>query len=148
MSVTFANVAVPIFFPQPLLALIALLPVVAVETLILRRARIRVREILIANVWSGIWGVPLAFVCVAILGSGFNMMLDKNSGDILNVLAVLLALIVPCCVLSIFLEGHYLRTRVNGISGKSFWSAITKAHCYSYLVLLAVYCVWLTIQIW
>ena len=147
MKAILANVAVPMFFPQPLLALIALLPIVGVETAILRRAgKVSVRDVFIANVFSAIWGVPLAFISVMVLGYSSGMALGDNT-RLLDIGLVMLVLIVPCLILSVYLEGWYLRPRVSGMSGRPFWFAVARAQCYSYLVLLVVYCLWITIQL-
>jgi hypothetical protein len=148
MTAILANVGVPLFFPQPLLALIALLPIVGVETVILRRAgSVRVRDVFIANVFSAIWGVPLAFISVLVLGYSTGAMLDTTYSTLLDVTLVMLTLVVPCWALSVYLEGWYLRPRVTGVSGRAFWLVVARAQCYSYLVLLVVYCLWVTIQL-
>jgi hypothetical protein len=147
MTTIVANVAVPLFFPQPLLALIALLPIVGVETMILRRAgEVRVRDVFIANLFSAIWGVPVAVVSAMVLYYSSGVGLDTSNPTLLGVGLVMLVLIVPCLVLSVWLEGWYLRPRVSGVTGRSFWFVVARAQCYSYLVLLVVYCLWLIIQ--
>ncbi len=143
-----ANVAVPLFFPQPLLALLALMPIIAIETLLLRRrTSVSWRDVSVANVCSTIVGIPLALVSVMVLGSMFEVFLDKNYSRLSDVLFVLLAVTVPCFALSVYLEGSYLRSRVIGLSGRSFWFTVTKAHCYSYLALLVIYCLWISAEI-
>jgi hypothetical protein len=58
-----ANVTVPILFPQPLLMLVALLPIVVVETLALRRRLgVDYRQVFAANLVSTLFGIPLAFL--------------------------------------------------------------------------------------
>jgi hypothetical protein len=139
-----ANVAVPLFFLQPVLALLALMPIIAIEAFLLhRQAIVTWRDVSLANVFSTIAGIPLAFVSVGVLGFVFQVFLDKNYARLPDVVLVLLAVTVPCFALSVCLEGWYLRSRVTGLSGPSFWFAVTKAHCYSYLVLLGVYCIWI-----
>jgi hypothetical protein len=148
MSPIFANVAVPFFFPQPFLALIALLPIVGVEALILRRAgKVRLRDVFIANVFSAILGLPLAFISVMVLAYSTGVALSTDSSTLLDVALVMLALLVPCWALSVYFEGWYLRPRVNGLDGRSFWLVVGRAQCYSYLVLLVIYCLWLRIQL-
>src|SRR5438552_157236 len=118
----FANVAVPLFFPQPVLALAALGPVIAIETFMLRRqTNVRLRDVSIANVLSTVVGIPLTFVCLVVLGSEFEVFLDKYLNSLSDVVLVLSAAIVPCFALSIWLEGCYLRSRVVGLSGRIFW---------------------------
>jgi hypothetical protein len=143
------NVAVPLFFPQPFLTLLALIPVIALETLLLRQqTSVSWRDVCVANLFSTILGIPLAVIFAIVLGSGFRVFLDKNYSRLSDVVLVLLTVIAPCFALSVYLEGHYLRSRVTGLSGRSFWLAVMKAHFYSYLTLLVIYCSWITIKIW
>jgi hypothetical protein len=144
----FANVAVPLFFPQPLLALLALLPIVGLETLLLKRqARVAIRDVLIANVFSAIWGIPLAMVSTMLLGVTGIAALDRYYTTLLDVTLVLSALILPCLLLSVLLEGWYLRDKLSGLGGRTFWLAVARANCHSYLLLLVIYCVWIRIQL-
>ena len=144
----FANVAVPLYFPQPLLTLAALLPVIAIEGLLLRRqTTVRWQDVSVANVLSTLLGVPLAFVCATILASVSGMVLDKNGGTFSHVLLVLLVVTIPCLGLSVFLEGCYLRSRVGEIAERPFWMAVAKVHIHSYLTLLVVYCAWISMEL-
>jgi len=148
MTTILANVGVPLFFPQPLLALVALLPIVGIEALILRRkGKVRLGDVFIANVFSAIWGVPLAFISVMLLGYSTGVALDRNYSTLSDVGLVMVALVVPCWALSVYLEGWYLRPRVSGLEGRSFWLVVARAQCYSYLVLLMVYCLWIMFQL-
>jgi len=91
-----ANSAVPIFFPHPLVALLALLPVVAVESVILRRLGLRVRQVFVANFFSAILGGFLAILCLAVLGETFNIFISKDGTPFWVVLVVVVAVAVPC----------------------------------------------------
>ncbi|MCB1245204.1 MAG: hypothetical protein AB7I98_23120 [Verrucomicrobiales bacterium] len=143
-----ANIAVPLFFPQPLLALAALIPVIVVETVLLRqRAGLSWRDVSLANAFSTLLGIPLAFVSLMVSGRVFEFMLSRDHTKLYDVIGVLCAVLIPCFVLSVLLEGYYLRSRAMGTSGRSFWLAITRAHCYSYLTLLAFYCSWIAFKI-
>jgi hypothetical protein len=152
MSVLLANVAVPILFPHPFVAVIALVPVVGLEALMLRkRVGVTLYQVFAANVLSALWGVPLAFACIFLLGAGLELFIDANDGSLLRVVLVFLAVVLPCFVLSVLLEGRYLRVRTNGearASDRAFWFAVIRAHCYSYLLLLGLDCLWIRMKLW
>jgi len=70
MTPFLANSAIPIFFPHPFVALLALIPVVGVENLILpRRLGLNVGQVFTANLVSTILGGVIAFVCIIFLGT-------------------------------------------------------------------------------
>jgi hypothetical protein len=143
-----ANVAVPLFFPQPLLALVVLIPIIAIEKLMLcQQTEVRWRDVSVANIFSTILGIPLGIGSVMLLGFGFNVVLDKDYSRLSDVILVLLAAIIPCFALSVYVEGSYLRPRAVGLSGRSFWFAIMRVHCFSYLALLLCYCLWISTKI-
>jgi len=162
MTLMFGNVAVPFLFPQPLLMLVALIPVVGVEMLTLRtRISVTFSQVFVANLMSTLVGLPLAFLSIL----GFNMLLTWHAGpwwtvgltshipiDDFNawwiLTSAMVAVLVPCFVLSVYLEGYYLRSRTSAPAGRPFWFAVVRAHCYSYLVLLALDCLWIAIKIW
>jgi len=152
MSLLLANVAVPIFFPHPLVAVGALIPVVGLEALMLRkRVSVKLYQVFAANLLSALWGVPLAFICIFLLGAGFELFIDANDGSLLRVLLVFLGVVLPCFVLSVLLEGRYLQTRTSGsgrASDRTFWFAVIRAHCYSYLLLLGLDCLWIRMKLW
>jgi hypothetical protein len=69
MPLMLANVAVPVLFPQPILMIAALLLVVPVETLLLRRGfSFRAKDVFTANVYSTLWGIPVAYLVLALFG--------------------------------------------------------------------------------
>ena len=82
-----ANVAVPMFFPHPLLAVLALLPIVGLETLMPRKPLgTTIKQVLSANLLSTLVGVPLAFAVLFVFGTGFQVWIDKNNPDLTTVL--------------------------------------------------------------
>jgi hypothetical protein len=151
MSLVLANVAVPIFFPHPFVAVLALLPVVGLETLMLRkRVGVTLYQVFTANLLSALWGVPLALVCVFVFGAGFGVFIDLLRNTLPGVALVFLVVVLPCFVLSVVLEGRYLRSRTNenGKAGdRAFWFAIIRAHCYSYLLLIVLDCLWIRMKL-
>ena len=101
MSLVLANVAVPMFFPHPFVAALALLPVVGLETLMLRkRVGATLYQVFTANLLSALWGVPLALVCVFVFGAGFGVFIDLLRNTLPGVALVFLVLVLPCFVLS------------------------------------------------
>jgi hypothetical protein len=139
-----ANVATPVFFPQPLLACLALVPIIVIETCTLRRsAPFRWRDVSVANVLSTILGIPVALITIAVLGQGI-VMVDRLYATLPAVVLFLVAVVAPCFALSVFLEGYYLRHRMREVGARTFWFAVLKAHYYSYLALVALYCVWIS----
>lgn len=156
----FGNVAVPFLFPQPLLMVVALIPVVGVETITLRsRLNVTYREVLVANILSTLLGIPLAYISIL----GFNTVLTWSAGpwwtmDMAHVTmddfnawwilgSAMLVVLAPCFLLSVYLEGHYLRSRSAARVGRPFWYSMLRAHCYSYLVLLFLECLWIAIRL-
>jgi hypothetical protein len=147
-SAILANVATPLLFPQPLLACLALVPIIIIETCLLRQAgSFRWRDVSVANILSTIVGVPVAFFCMVVLGFGFGIIVDQVYATLGAVVLFLAAVILPCFALSVYLEGSYLRRRARGLNGRAYWYAITRAHCYSYLGLLLIYCLWISRQL-
>jgi len=82
-----------------------------------------------------------------ILGERYDLMLTKDHTKLADVVGILFAALVPCFALSVFLEGNYLRRRVRDVNERSFWFAVMRAHCYSYLALLVLYCSWISFRI-
>ena len=162
MTPILANIAVPVLFPQPLLMFAALIPIVLVESLTLRRKfSIPYRRVFEANLVSTIAGIPIAFLWIGLCNKVINdntggwgtanlisraSLTDRNALWILSVF--MLGVIVSCFALSVLLEGHYLRARIGVVAGRPFWYGLIRAHCYSYLVLLGANCLWYAAKIW
>ena len=155
-----ANAAVPVLFPQPWLMALALVPVVWVELTILRpRIPVRVIDVLAANVVSTLCGLPVAFVATGVFGmvlggddpglgslgwSGKIVTDELNNWWILP--SAMMAVIVPCFILSILVEGWLLARRIKPQGRGALWRSVTRAHVFSYLVLLAVDCLWFALK--
>lgn len=134
-------------FPHPILAVLALLPVVGLETLLLRKPLgVTLGEVVSANVISTLVGVPVAFGLVFALGAGFQVWIDKNYADLATVLLLFSIVVIPCFVLSVYMEGKYFQKRAKAC--RLSWSAIVRAHVYSYLLLIALDVLWIRAKIW
>jgi len=160
MSPPLANIALPVIFPQPLLMLAMLLPIVGVEALTLRRKfAVPYGGVFEANLISTIIGIPISFLSISLYNSVIN---DATGGwgtidlisrasltdlDALWVLAALMVgVIAHCFVLSVLVEGHLLHERLGIVPNRSFWYGLIRAHCYSYLVLLAANFLWFIVK--
>jgi len=160
MSPPLANIALPVIFPQPLLMLAMLLPIVGVEALTLRRRfAVPYGGVFEANLISTIIGIPISFLWISLCnwlindstgGWGTIDLISRASLTDLDALWVLSALvvgvIVPCFALSVLVEGHLLQARLGIVSDRSFWYRLIRAHCYSYLVLLAANFLWFIVK--
>jgi hypothetical protein len=161
MQPILANAAIPVFFPQPLFMLVVLVPVCAIEAFVLRRSfPVSYGQVFNANLISTLCGIPIAYLSIII----FDILLMRDDRSWWSVgltsrvishdlhhwwilPSAMFAVLIPCFLLSIYLEGLYLRPRVTSISGKTLWFAVTKANCYSYLALLAIDCLWFKAKI-
>jgi hypothetical protein len=143
MTSMFANVAVPIFFPQPTAGLLMLVPVVVIETLSLRRPLgLQFGAVFVANLCSAILGWVL---CGVALTNYMSVSVSRGHIMVVDVLVMWARVLVPCFVLSVLLEGAYLRRRASGAPRRAFWFAITKAHFYSYLFLIGFQCLFVIV---
>ena len=161
MTSFLGNIAVPVVFPQPMLALAVLVPIVGIEGLELRRKfAIPYRQVFEANLFSTIVGIPVALLWIGIC----NWVINDNTGgwgttglisrasltdpDALWVLsALVIGVLLPCFILSVLVEGHYLRVQHGVVANRAFWYGLIRAHCYSYAVLLGANCLWFAIKI-
>lgn len=161
MTPTLANVAVPIFFPHPLFMLLALLPIAWVETSVLRRpVGATFRQVFEANVMSTLCGLPIAYASLVLFGAalsggdpyfravGFSSRIVSEVSHHGWFLPLAMeAVILPCFALSVILEGRRLKHHCPPANNRTFWKAILRAHCFSYLLLLAVDCLWFSHKI-
>ncbi len=161
MPLLLANVAVPVLFPQPLLMIATLLLVVPVETLLLRRScPCRTKDVLAANVYSTLWGIPVAYLVLALFGilhargeppwAGVGFMSRVASTDDHHWWILPLAMfvvLVPCYVLSVVLESRFLARILPAPERNTLTWAVARANFFSYLVLLGLDSVWFSYQI-
>jgi hypothetical protein len=161
MTPLFGNVAVPVLFPQPLLALAVLVPIVGIEGLELRRKfDVTYGRVLEANLLSTIIGIPIALLWIGLCnwvindntgGWGTTGLISRASLTDLDAMWVLSALVtgamVPCFALSVLIEGSYLRARLGIPADRPFWYGVIRAHCYSYAVLLGANLLWFAAKI-
>jgi hypothetical protein len=161
MTPFLGNIAVPVLFPPPLLAMAVLVPIVGVEGLELRRKlAVPYGRVFEANLLSTIIGIPIAVLWIGLC----NWIINSNTGgwgttdlisranltdlDALWVLSVLgVGAILPCFVLSVLVKGHYLRVRLGIVPDRPFWYGLIRAHCYSYAVLAGANCLWFVAKI-
>ncbi len=161
MTTLLGNIAIPVLFPQPLLALAVLVPIVGVEGFELRRKfAIPYVKVLEANILSTLIGIPIATLWIGLC----NWVINGNTGgwgtiglishasltdlDALWLLSVfMVGVMLLCCALSVFVEGRYLRMRLGIVSDRPFWHSLIRAHCYSYTVLLGANCLWFAAKI-
>jgi hypothetical protein len=104
--------------------------------------------VFLANLFSAILGGFLAILCLVALGETFNIFISKDGTPFWVVFLMIVAVVVPCFILSVFLEGAYLRDRAKESSDRAFWLSVTRAHCYSYLLLVGLDCLWISAKIW
>jgi hypothetical protein len=126
MTSMLGNAAIMWLFPHPIMGLLALVVVVVIEAPILqRRLGLAADHVFIANALSAILGWAL---CIVALDTSLSFYLPRGAmpADML-----LLMVVAPCFILSVLLEGAYLRRRAKGAERRAFWSAIIKAHFYS-----------------
>lgn len=156
-----ANVAVPMLFPQPWLMLLALVPVVGVEFAILRRRLpIRLGHVLAANLVSTLCGLPVAWCSLGV----FGMVLRQDdpewgrlgwSGHVAThalhnfwiLPAAMLSVVIPCFLLSVSIEGWILAWRLKVSGWTALWGPLVRAHVFSYLLLLALDCLWFWLKL-
>jgi hypothetical protein len=140
----FANAAIAPLFPHPIMGLLALVAVLVIETMILqRRLGVNADQVFIANALSAILGWLL---CTVALDTELSVSLSRG-GMPADVLLLMAAVVLPCFILSVLLEGAYLRRRAQGAERRAFWSAVIKANSYSYIALVVLDCLCITFGI-
>jgi hypothetical protein len=161
MHALLANVAIPLFFPHPVLMMLALLPVVAIETSVIRRrVSIRTGDIFLANVYSTLWGIPLAYITLGLFGfiaargeapwaaAGFSSRVASTGDHHWWILPLAtLVVIIPCFLLSVHLESRFLTRRSPDADPKSLFRMVVRANCFSYLALLGFDFLWFSLRI-
>jgi hypothetical protein len=161
----FANTGVPMLFVQLHLLVLALLPVIAVETWVLgRRLGLPFRRALNGATWANLAstfvGFPLAWLALLgvqlMAGGGEAQGLSTPAGRLYAVTlqapwlipyegdlywmipAASLVLLVPCLPASALLEGWLLRLGWADVRPSKVWRAAWLANGLSYTLLLAL----------
>lgn len=156
-----ANVAVPLLFPQPLLMALALLVVVPVETLLLRgTCRFSLKDVFAANVYSTLWGLPVAYLVLALFGVlhaqgeppwagvGFTSHVASTDDHHWWILPLaMFVVLVPCYVLSVVLESRFLGRLSSAPERSALTRSLARANLSSYLVLLGLDALWFSYQL-
>jgi hypothetical protein len=170
MTPLFANVGVPMLFPQLVLMLFALLPIVLIESAVVRKpleipTRRALGDVGLANLCSTILGVPCAW------GVMFGLHLLTTGGAALGmdtpakmlaavtlqaawlvpyegqrfwmIPAAATVLLIPCFFASVFIEHWVLVRRWSDLERRAVLSAVLRANVWSYLFLLAAGILWL-----
>ncbi len=133
-----ANTGVPVLFQTVTGLLLALIPIVIVETLVVRN-QVRISRIdaawsvTIANIVSTLAGVGLAFL---ILVAEVPMLSDNVYGETASNLWSL-ALFVPFFFLSVAIELPVVRKMNKSVDRQAFKRAIILANAGSYLMMSA-----------
>jgi hypothetical protein len=160
-----ANIGVPMLFVQLPYLVVLLLPIIAVEAMVLRRRlSLPFRETFggaaRANLVSTFAGFPLAWLAMFALqdsvGGNRAWGLDTAAhrlaavtlqaawlipyeGDLFWMIpAASLVLLVPCFPASVFIEGWQLRRHWPEMMANRVWSAVWLANSLSYALLLAL----------
>ncbi len=170
MTPILANVGVPMIFPQFILMAFAFVPVVVIEALLVRRAmgltiRSALKDVAIANLWTTLLGVPLAWIIMFIIelvGTSGGTALGMNTPARMLASVTLQAawlvpyeqhlvwmvpaaatfLLVPCFLISLVIERWVLVRRWSDRDRKAVFSAVLRANVWSYLFLFLAGSLW------
>ena len=174
MTPWIANIGVPMIFPQMLLMGIALLPVVVIESVIVRKPMaLRFSRALLhvgfANLCTTIIGVPLAW------GAMFGLSLLTTGGYALGmnspakmlaavtlqaawlvpyenhlvwmIPAAAMTLLIPCFLASVIIERSVLVACWPDQQRRAVFHVVLRANIWSYLFLFAAGSVWLIVSL-
>ncbi len=165
-----ANMGVPMIFPEFALMALALGPVVLVESALIKRPlglslSSALKGAAVANLWTTLLGVPLAWFVMLLIGiastGGYALGLNSPAKALAAVTlqaawlipyeehlfwmipAAATVLLIPCFVVSVFLERWVLVRRWKGTDPGLVRSAVLRANIWSYLLLLVAGSIWL-----
>jgi hypothetical protein len=168
-----ANIGIPMIFPQFVLMVLAFGPVVLLESALLRRplslSRLSaLKGAAVANLWTTLLGVPLAWLVMLIIGivstGGYALGLDSPAKALVAVTlqaawlipyeehlfwmipAAATVLLIPCFVISVFIERWVLQRRWKATDSTLVRSAVLRANIWSYMLLLAAGSIWLIVS--
>ena len=169
MTPILANVGVPMIFPQLMLMALAFAPVVLVEALLVRKAMgltfgRALRDVAVANLWTTVLGVPLAWAFMFILeliGTGGAALAVDSPARLLvavtsqaawlgpyeghlvwMVPAAATVLLLPCFVASLLIERWVLSRRWADRDRKAVFGAVLRANVWSYVFLFLAGSLW------
>jgi hypothetical protein len=165
-----ANTGVPMLFLTLPAMLIALVPIIVLEAIVIGRllgssAIARAKSVVVSNVASTVvglpltWGVLVALQMVSGGGSSYGIAtpiqkflavtwqapwLIPYERDLYWMLpAASLVLLIPFCFTSYFVEAPIVSRLEPGYSRACVRSAVLRANLFSYLILAAITLVWL-----
>jgi hypothetical protein len=165
MTPILANIGVPMLFPQFILMGIAFVPVVLIESLLVHRTvsltfSRAVKDVAVANLWTTLLGVPLAWLVMLVLGmvttGGYALGLDSPAKMLAAVSlqaawlipyeehlfwmipCAATVLLIPCFVLSVIIERFVLVRRWKETDRRLVFLTVLRANIWSYIFLLVV----------
>jgi hypothetical protein len=165
----FANIGVPMIVPQVALMGIALLPIVLIETVSVRKTLQlnfwkAIKDTGIANLWTTFLGVPLAWAAMLVLallttgGRALGMNTPVKMLAAVTLQAAWLipyeehlfwmipgaatVLLFPCFLASFYIERFVLLRRWQTFDRKLISSAVFRANAWSYLFLFIAGTLW------
>lgn len=170
MTPILANIGIPMLFPQVILMGIAFVPVVLIESLLVRRTVCltlpqAVKDVAIANLWTTLLGVPLAWLVMLLLGmvtTGGHALGVDSPAKMLAAVTLQAAwlipyeeelfwmipcaatvLLIPCFVLSVIIEQFVLGRRWKEVERRLVFSTVLRANTWSYIFLLVAGSWWI-----
>jgi hypothetical protein len=175
MTPMLADIGVPMIFPQVILMGFALVPVVIIETVIVRRQIAvtflsAVKDVGIANICTTLIGVPLAWLVMFVLelvsthggrAMGLNSPAKMLAAVTLQaawlvpyqrelhwmIPAAASVLLIPCFFVSVLIERWILVRRWKGQERQLVSTAVFRANVWSYLLLFVAGSLWTAINL-
>lgn len=169
MQLSLANVGLPMIFWQIPAMLIALAPVVAIESVVVRReanvgTERLVIDVFLVNLASTLAGIPIAWILMFMIEMiGVSVIREFPRTPLNEVLAFLLSvawlwptrefmpwivpaatlvLLVPYCLASVIVERAILVRRWSHIEKSSVCAAVWRANLISYAALFIITTIW------
>ncbi|HUS37552.1 MAG TPA: hypothetical protein VM680_19545 [Verrucomicrobiae bacterium] len=157
-------------FPQLVSMAIALVPVVIIETIFAKRLinlpwKVVAKDISVANVWTTLLGVPIAWVIMLLVeilatrGHAWGMqspvmmiasvtlqaawLIPYEEHIFWMVPAALTFLLIPSFFISVWIERWVLRRKWRMLDRTLVGTVVLRANLLSYMCLFVLGCVWL-----
>jgi hypothetical protein len=170
----FANIGIPMIFPQFVLMALAFGPVVLVESVLIRGPMSlsplsALKGAAVANLWTTLLGVPLAWLVMLVIGivttGGYALGLDSPAKGLAAVTlqaawlipyeehlfwmipAAATVLLIPSFVISVLIERRVLERRWEAVDRALVRSAVLRANIWSYMLLLVAGSLWLILSV-